>query len=361
MENSLIKENIKKILEVAVNAPSGENSQPWRFEVAGNKIHIFNLPERDQSLYNFGQKGSLVAHGALIENISIAGPLFGYSARIDLLPDNKDPDFIATVNLEGLLPNTEKDESLYSCIVKRATNRKPYKKTPLSDEQLNDLKSVASEIGEGKIIFVQDFEKMEAIANACSVNEQVMFGNKFIHNFFFEHINWTEKEEAEKKLGFYIKTLELPPPVQVALRLFRHWSAMNLLNKFGLNKIIAKGNAVNYSNASAMVAFTVKSSAPREFIVAGRLMQRLWLKVTKMGLSAQPMAGMLFFMQAIDGGEIDKFSESQAELIKNAYKKNKNIFGLNGTVSPVMILRIGYGGEPSARSSKKPPEMVFMG
>lgn len=28
-----VSEDIRKILEVAVNAPSGDNSQPWRFEV----------------------------------------------------------------------------------------------------------------------------------------------------------------------------------------------------------------------------------------------------------------------------------------------------------------------------------------
>lgn len=358
MKNSLMQESIIKILEVAVNAPSGENSQPWRFEVEGNKIYILNLPERDQSLYNFGQKGSLVAHGALIENISITAPIFGYSTEICLLPDDQNPNLIATVNLGELSSNQQSDESLYSCIIKRSTNRKPYENTPLGDEQFNYLNNVEGETGECKSIFVRDSEKMKNIAMACSVNEQVMFGNKFIHNFFFEHINWTKKEELEKRLGFYIKTLELPSPVQVALRLFRYWPVMNFFNKLGLNKVIAKGNAVNYANASVMVAFAVKNNMPRDFIITGRAMQRLWLKATKMDLSAQPMAGILFFMQAIMGGEVNKFSSAQIELIKNAYGKVKNVFGVNND-TPVMILRVGYGGEPTARSSKKIPEIVF--
>lgn len=353
-----MNENIKKILEVAVNAPSGENSQPWRFEIKENNIYIFNLSDRDQSLYNFGQRGSLVAHGALIENISIIAPIFGFSVKIDLLPDNKNPNLIAIINLDELSPGQKKEESLYSCIIKRVTNRKLYKNTPLSNDQFRYLKNVENEIGEGEIIFIQDFEKMKDIASACSVNEQVMFGNKFIHNFFFEHINWTEKEELEKRLGFYIKTLELPLPVQIALKLFKHWPIMNFFNKLGLNKIIAKGNAVNYSNASAMVAFVIKNNTPQDFIIIGRLMQRLWLKITEIGLSAQPMAGMLFFIQAINGGEANKFSSFQIELIKNAYKRVKNIFDVDNKTL-VMILRVGYGGEPSARSSKKPPEIIF--
>ena len=32
------KEDIKKILEIAANAPSGSNSQPWKFKVKDNQI-----------------------------------------------------------------------------------------------------------------------------------------------------------------------------------------------------------------------------------------------------------------------------------------------------------------------------------
>jgi hypothetical protein len=60
---------IKEILELAVNAPSGHNSQPWRFVIQDNTIQIFNIPDKDKTLFNWKQKGSLTAHGTLIENI----------------------------------------------------------------------------------------------------------------------------------------------------------------------------------------------------------------------------------------------------------------------------------------------------
>jgi len=82
----IIMDDIKKILEAAVHAPSGENCQPWRFEISDDEIRVFNLPERDQSLYNHGQMASYVAHGALIGNIFVASPTFGYRARINLFP-----------------------------------------------------------------------------------------------------------------------------------------------------------------------------------------------------------------------------------------------------------------------------------
>ena len=62
-------EKIERIIRAAVCAPSGDNVQPWRFVVSGNSINIFDIPERDTSLYNCSQNTSHIAHGAAIENI----------------------------------------------------------------------------------------------------------------------------------------------------------------------------------------------------------------------------------------------------------------------------------------------------
>ena len=85
-----------KILEEAIYAPSGENCQPWKFAVDGSNVHIFNVPEADASLYNFEQRGSYVAHGALIENIVIVALKYGYKASVKLFPIKEEPDLVAT-------------------------------------------------------------------------------------------------------------------------------------------------------------------------------------------------------------------------------------------------------------------------
>ena len=71
-------DSFKKILDIAVHAPSGDNSQPWRFKFDQNSILLFNLEDRDPTLYNFRQRGSYFAHGAIIENIIIVAGTLGY-------------------------------------------------------------------------------------------------------------------------------------------------------------------------------------------------------------------------------------------------------------------------------------------
>ncbi|MDP3028969.1 MAG: nitroreductase family protein, partial [Deltaproteobacteria bacterium] len=68
------KDIIFKIVEAGTWAPSGDNCQPWRFTWNGQKLLLFNVLERDTSIYNSRQRASLIAHGAVLENMDIAPP-----------------------------------------------------------------------------------------------------------------------------------------------------------------------------------------------------------------------------------------------------------------------------------------------
>ena len=81
-----MNERIRKILEAAIQAPSGDNCQPWRFAVSSNRIDLYDDPAADTSYYNFQQRASLVAHGALLENIALVAPTVGFKVVFNLFP-----------------------------------------------------------------------------------------------------------------------------------------------------------------------------------------------------------------------------------------------------------------------------------
>ena len=91
---------VRQILAMGVQAPSGGNSQPWRFELAGNTVDVYMMPERDHEILNFKNRGTLLAHGMLIETIAIAARYFGFEPCIELLPDPKRPYLTATIHFE---------------------------------------------------------------------------------------------------------------------------------------------------------------------------------------------------------------------------------------------------------------------
>ena len=343
-----MKEDIRKILESAILAPSGENCQPWKFIVNETAIKLYNVPEKDMSIYNFKQSGSFLANGAVIENIMIAASALGYNADVNLFPDKGNENFVAEIKFSKTSPQKEE---LYQYIPLRVTNRKPYKDIPLTLQQMEEIRAVASELNYGKVYLIEDKASREILGQAVSSNEKVMLNNKYLHQFFFDHISWNKKEDDEKKEGFFIDTLELPPPIKAIFRAFKNWSFMSLLNKLGFYKMIAKQNANAYSSAPVMGILIAEGNTSKDYVMTGRVVQRIWLKITKQGLYLHPLAGQLYIWLTITAGETEHFSNEQIETIKTAYSNIEKVFDVKGK-NIAFMFRIGQADAPTAKSSR---------
>lgn len=351
-------EDIKKILDYAIWAPSGDNSQPWRFEVTENEISVFNIPERDTSLYNYKQNASLVALGGLIENIKIAADHFGYKTGLLLLPEGADiaNNLIATISLARTQQSIIYND-LYKYIKERSSNRKIYGIKPLADEHKKVLLFGLQGFN-GVSVKLEDARKnVEALAEAASVNEKVVLENKKLHEFLFHRITWNEREDKQKR-GFFIKTLELKGPQVAAFRLFRFWLILKLFNLIGASNLVSHDNAKLYKESGALVAIIANDTSASSFLKSGMLMQRFWLTATKLGLSVQPVTGVLFLHHRIkaNGGELHK---DHGALIENAYSEIENIFEANG--QPItMMFRVGYADKPTAKCLRHEPEIKLL-
>lgn len=350
-----MEETIKKILEEAVYAPSGENCQPWKFAIDGSDIHIFNVPEADQSLYNFEQKGSYVAHGALIENIIIVALKYGHKTNVKLFPIKEESNLVTTLTFDRTDP---RELPLYQYIVKRCTNRKEHAHQKLSDDQKKTLIETAREIGLGELKIIDDEKSLNILGKSLAINEQIIFENKKLHDFFYEHIIWGEEDQS-KAGGFYIKTLEFLPHQLKGVKLFKNWLILKVLNRIGkVSRMIAKENAEKYANSGALAVVIAKGDTREDFVNAGRTAERIWLKATELGLSVHPCTGTIYLKERIKGGDADAFSQSHLETIKTAYSQIEQAFGAEGKTIP-MLFRIGYADEPTARSMRMKPNILF--
>lgn len=349
----------RKILEAGVQAPSGGNSQPWRFEVSGNTIAIYMLPERDHPILNFRNRGTILAIGCLIENISVASIHYALKADINLFPDKNKNNYVANIVLkEG---DGKEDIPIFNAIWKRATNRKPYKTEKLDEKIKQELLAVPGELGQYDIdlILADDTKQIQTLAKAASANEIVMFENKKLHQLFFKEIVWTEDEEKEKKSGLYLKTMELKPPQVTALKmLFKHWPVMNLLNKLDVTRGIADGNAKGYAACGAYGAVLCRNK-DEDFIGVGRVIERAWLKAVAAGLSFHLQTGVNFLWQGIQNEKQNIFSSDHTRLIREQYAEIEDVFKGKNKLIPA-IFRIGYDREPSGRSSRKMPEITYV-
>lgn len=354
----ITQETIKKILEASVNAPSGSNSQPWRFEIDGDRINVIAEPEKDHPILNYRHRGTWIAHGALIENIKISAGALGWQTEIKIFPDPTNPNLTARIKLSEAVSI---EEELFQTMSQRTTNRKKYDLKLLTTEQKKYLEQSVEEVGDKiKIILVEDRNQINRLSQAAAANEIVTLENQKLHELFFDEVVWTREEEKEKMNGLFVETMELKPPEKLGLRLFKRWSIMKRLAKIGAARKIAASNAKNYATTPLMGLVMLKDN-DRDFLTAGRVIERIWLKAARFGFGFHLITGVMFFRQGINLGGLKIFSAEHQQIIAGEYRAIADIAGVTdkGWIVTAMF-RVGAGGEPSARSTKKPPEIKWL-
>jgi len=172
---------------------------------------------------------------------------------------------------------------------------------------------------------------------------------------FFNDIIWDKKTNDAGGMGLYIKTMELPLPMQYFFRLLKHWRFVKILNKIGFSKLAALGNAKVYASSSLIGAIVLWGSDKNDYIFAGRGMQRLWLTATELGLSLQLVSGTVFLGKKAQKDVSDFFSTKHRAQITKANKLISDIFK-TGNQNIHMTFRIGYGGNPTARAARLPAD-----
>lgn len=345
-------DNVRHILEIAVLAPSGDNAQPWRFVVRGGALFLYNMSERDASLYNFRQRGSFLAHGAVLENIVVIAPSFGLVAEATPFPIPGDSDCTARVEFA---PTAIREDPLLPFVERRATNRKPYEPRPLLAEHREALLAASQGVSGLTTHLVEERQRVGLLAAAISVSDRLILENRTIHDGIFKSIRWTRAEERTTP-GLYIRTLELVPPQRAMFRLFRHWPIVSALNRLGAARFLASQTAKLYATASAIGVIAIDGDGDVGFLRAGQALQRVWLTATKLGLSLQPITAVAYLGQRVAVGEAEALAPYQIELVRRAEARIREVAGIErGTIA--MIFRVGYSGGPSARSSKLPPDI----
>jgi len=359
MGNS-IKDDTRKIIQLAIRAPSGDNTQPWRFRVSENTIEIYNAPERaGASLYDFKQNPSLVALGAVIENMVIAAPHFGYDTNVKLFPSPDDKLHVANIRLSPL--GGPYDDPFFQCIDKRAARRGKYTAGSLSPEQVEYIKNVSEEIKDDvRIELIEDKERKKLLARAIVLHDRVLFHNRSMHDFLFKHIRWTKRAEREKKDGIYAGALGLTPFQYIGMFFLKIPFVSWLLSRTRIIKLALIQNAGVYESSSGIGAIIIKKGEKGNFVRAGRALESIWLYATKMDLAMQPL-GFVFLFQRLSAGEVSGFSAMEQRLLKKSCMKIYEVIPTEENETIAMMFRIGKGTRPPFHSARMEPEIEYVG
>lgn len=345
------KDILEKLLIEAVNAPSGDNSQPWRFTFAGGSLSVYNVPHADNPIFNYKQWGSYMAHGALLENIALLSPKYGFEASIEV-DVNEASNLVAKI---VFTTTNNAPSKLSKRILERHTDRGAYRIEPVSNTELSELGAAASDPNL-TLQFIVDKEQIKVLSNTVSAAEELMLQYRPLHRYFFSTIAWNTNAYMKVKSGLYVKTMNLMLPQLIVFRLYSIWGIAKVLNFLGMPKVVAKTNALAYEQCGGIVVFKATDYSKKGFISLGRQMQRVWLKATDMGLSVQPIAGALFLEKRLSLEGVQDVGSDLLRLIEHRLNGFRQVFG-SGLDTVQMMFRIGYSLKPAVKSPKKLPNI----
>lgn len=340
---------MERIIFSGVHAPSGDNTQPWSFRIDGPAIIVYAHPELDHPILNVDDRGTLLATGALIENMVIAARQEGLHASVQLF-EREGETARLVLSYEG-----DTGHELFEAIRMRHTHRGEYHE----DLDADALRALAVEPEPHCTLrLITDRKSIREIADSAVAMEESALTTKKLHFHFFRSILWSASDNDRGRSGLFIKTTELPPPVQALFRLIRHWPIMRVFQHLGLPALAAKQNAAVYSASGAIAVISVDRTEPRDFISAGRTMQRLWLAAAKRGLGAQPLAGLIYLAEYVARTDDPDIEPDLKKKIFTAQASMHRISGVKqDTIA--MMLRIGTPRKgASARARRRPAKIL---
>ncbi|MEV5646646.1 hypothetical protein AB0L57_00210 [Nocardia sp. NPDC052254] len=117
-------------VDMAVRAPSVHNTQPWRWALREDRIHLHADRTRHLAVTDPLQRALLMSCGAALHHMRVALGMLGWSAQVTYLPDGTDPGHLAVLELMPRRPS-QRDIELAAAIGRRQSDRRRYSSRPV--------------------------------------------------------------------------------------------------------------------------------------------------------------------------------------------------------------------------------------
>lgn len=346
------RERIQQILDLARWAPSGDNTQPWRFEVLDDhRVRVHGHDTRDHVLYDYHGHPSHIAHGALLETFRIAATNFGMSCSWELQSDIE----MRAVTYD-LLFNDDVSvvkDPLFDCIKRRAVQRRPMRVTALSQNQIEMIRTAAGP--DLRLQFFQSFSERLKVSLLLWRSAEIRLLCKEAYPVHRDIIEWRSKFSKdripEQAVGVDVVTARLMQWVM------KSWERVAFFNRFlggtYLPRVQLDLMPGLFCGAHIAITATNAPTSLEQWVMLGARWQRIWLTVTQTGLHMQPeMTPVIFRWYARN---LEAFSKTpglneKAVQVSDLLEK---VTGANPTTPIVFLCRVGTSNIPQSRSIRK--------
>jgi len=314
--NNISSASFEFLVAQAVKAPSGHNTQPWKFRQNESAVEIYPDFDRRLPVVDPDDRELFVSLGCATENLCLAAQNIGYESSVAV----GDTGVIAVTLTEEM---DIKSNPLFEQIDLRQTNRSIYTGEEIALDALKRLQAIRSEDGVSVHYYARQTKQFNDIEQYVLQGNTRQMQNEAFKAELKSWMRFNKKHQDQTLDGLSYAVFGAPNVPR--------WMAEPIMSMAINAKTQNKADREKIDSASHLVLFTTRENSRREWVSLGRTLQRFLLTTTELGVAHAYL------------NQPNEEAEIASEMART--------LGLTGEY-PTILLRIGYG-ERQAYSKRR--------
>lgn len=318
--------NLKELVQLAIKAPSGHNTQPWQFKISDQAIRILPDLHRRLPVVDPDDHALFISLGCALENLLVAANHFRLDAKVEPFPSSETEECIVV----RFVPKEGRDEDqLFRAIATRQSNRGTYDGRPIPPIDLETLQKATKQEGVRCEMFVGSAEVEPLLEFILEGTRQQYRDKAFVR----ELVSWIRFNQAEAKKsqdGLYALVIGSPTAPR--------WLGTLFMTLFTNPESMAHNFSALARGSSALALFIAAKNDKSHWVQLGRSFQRFALTAASLGIASAHL-------------------NMPCEVV--AVRKRLQEHLRLGDAQPLLLLRLGYG-KPMPYSLRRPVEEVLL-
>ncbi len=311
--------NIENLIHYAAMAPSGHNTQPWKFSIHDNRIRIYPDFSRRLPVVDLDDHALYISLGCALENLVIAAQKDGYFSKVNYFPNSE--EYLEVEFSEG--PSAEVTD-LYRAIPERQSNRRIYDGSPIPDDHLQQLANANTYPDVDLKINLTDDKQIGPVIKLVKEANQIQFNDSAFVEELISWIRFSKHEELERKDGLTSSAMGFPSVPR--------WLGKMIIRNFATPEGEAKKCENMIRSSAALIFFIAKNRTKKNWVDVGRSFERTALTATSLGISHAHLN-----------------MPCEVESVRNKFSE---FLELKENEEPLLLIRFGYA-KPMPRSPRR--------
>ncbi|WP_439156315.1 Acg family FMN-binding oxidoreductase [Yoonia sp.] len=319
------RDKLRSLVNYAVLAPSGHNSQPWQFRLGDSRVEVLADRSRRLPVVDPHDRELTMSCAAAAETMAQAARAFGFVTTLDPLPEPDDPNVVARIEIASSQGRPVTPEVI-EAIVRRRTTRRGFTPEVVPDTLQQACVSAARAVGIS-VFFAGDAPTHRIVADLVAAGDRRQFDDPAFRR---ELAHWIRPQHAPGGDGISGTAFGMPDALSGV--------GAFMIRTFDIGGAAASGDARLIRKGSPLFMMLASpGDDPVDWVAAGRALAAILIRLSAEGWTAS------YLNQPIE--------------VSDLRPKLKEAFDIDG--QPQLLMRVGRAELP-APSARRPVDAVLV-